>query len=142
MENPIIDEKVKTYLIACLVTGIDVNKEPDVLMAGLVDYMNSTERMFWAQGDEDGVIIHDKHDNPLMNVLYDGKRMKFTTFDSDEFEVFGAKKNIGFSMLNIIGFLGSWELDFQPSILGSEAHVVEHLKNDDVSNSNPEDWSL
>ena len=41
MTEPIIDNKVKSYLIACLVTGIDVESKPDVFMTELVDHMLS-----------------------------------------------------------------------------------------------------
>ena len=140
MTDNVIDEKVKTYLIACLVTGIDVENDPAILMAGLVDYMNSTERMFWAEGDEDGVIIHDKHNDPLVNVLYNGKQMKFTTYGDTEFEAFDKKKNIGFSILNIVGFLGSWNLDFEPSILKSKSYITTPLQTGDITS--PEDWAL
>ena len=138
----ILDEKAKAYLIACLVTGIDVIEEPSVLMADLVDHLNSTERMFWTQGDEDGVIVHDKNDIPLLYVMFDGKRMTFNAFDQDEFDAFGNNKMAGFALLNIIGFLQQKAYDFGPSILGTEAHVVEHLTTQKADDSNPEDWSL
>ena len=138
----IIDEKAKAYLVACLVTGIDVTESPSVLMTGLVDHLNSTERMFWTQGDEDGVIVHDKHDTPLLYVMFDGNRMKFNAFDQDEFDAFGNNTMIGFALLNIIGFLQENAYDFGPSILGTEAHVVEHLTTQKVDDSKPEDWAL
>ena len=54
--QPIIDEKTKSYLVACLVTGIDVtDAKASELMPDLVSHMNSTERIFWSQGDEDGI---------------------------------------------------------------------------------------
>ena len=138
----ILDEKAKAYLVACLVTGIDVVEAPSVLMTGLVDHLNSTERMFWTQGDEDGVIVHDKHDTPLLYVMFDGKRMTFNAFDQDEFDAFGNNKMIGFALLNIIGFLQENAYDFGPSILGTEAHVVEHLATQKADDTKPEDWAL
>ena len=136
----ILDEKTKSYLIACLITGIDVVENPEVLMNDLVDHLNSAERVFWAQGDEDGVIVHDKHDTPVMYIMYSGDRMTFNTFDQDEFLVLSTNKMLGFALLNIIGFLQSREYEFGPSILGSEAHVVAGVLPQ--SDTDPEDWSL
>jgi len=144
MDEPIIDEKVKTYLVACLVTGIDVEHKPDVFMAGLVEYMNKIERPYWTEGDEDGVIIHTKHDVPLMYIMYNGKRMTFKAFDGDEFSAFDSKKDIGYSLLNVIGYLNDLDLKFRPSILGSEAHVVSGMfvEEEEEVETKTEDWAL
>lgn len=138
----ILDEKTKAYLVACLVAGIDVKEIPSILMKGIVDHMNSTERFFWTQGDEDGIIVHDKNDIPLLNILYNGTRMTFTVFDQDEFDALGNNKGIGFALLNVIGYLQKNAYDFDPSILGSEAHVVESAANKQRKDNNPEDWAL
>jgi len=141
--QPIIDEKTKSYLVACLVTGIDVtDAKASELMPDLVSHMNSTERIFWSQGDEDGIIIHDKNDVPLLYVMYNGERMSFNAFEMDEFTAVESQKEIGFALLNIIGFLQSSGFEFGPSILGSESHVVAKLSKDTLPESNPEDWSL
>ncbi len=140
MKQPIIDEKVKAYLVACLVTGIDVESKPEVLMAELVDHMNSTERVFWTEGDEDGVIVHNKNDVPIMYITYNGHRMAFRSFDEDEFDSLGKHSEMGFALLNIVGFLQGKDLTFQPSIMGSERHVVEHIL--DATPATSEDWSL
>ena len=138
----VLDEKAKSYLIACLVTGIDVVEKPTVLMNGLVDHLNSTERVFWAQGDEDGVIVHDKNDIPILYVLYNGERITFNAFEQDEFSAFGPNKNIGFALLNVIGYLQDNAYDFGPSILGTEASVVSQMMNTTDKAEKPEDWSL
>ena len=138
----VLDEKAKSYLIACLVTGIDVVEKPAVLMNGLVDHLNSTERVFWTQGDEDGVIVHDKNDTPILYVLYNGERITFNAFEQDEFSAFGPNKSIGFDLLNIIGYLQDNAYDFGPSILGTEASVVSQMMNTTNKDEKPEDWSL
>lgn len=138
----VLDEKAKSYLIACLVTGIDVIEKPPILMNGLVDHLNSTERVFWAQGDEDGVIVHDKDDIPVLYLMFDGKRITFNAFEQDEFSAFGPNKMIGFALLNVIGFLQDNAYDFGPSILGTEASVVSQLMNTTNRDEKPEDWSL
>ena len=135
----VLDEKAKSYLIACLVTGIDVVEKPVVLMNALVDHLNSTERVFWAQGDEDGVIVHDKDDTPVLFVIYDGKRITLNAFEQDEFAAFGPNKMIGFALLNIIGFLQDNAYDFGPSILGTEASVVSQIMNTTNKDEKPED---
>ena len=142
MAKPIVDEKGKSYLIACLVTGIDVESKPDVFMTELVDHMNSTERHFWTEGDEDGVIVHNKHDVPVMYIMYNGKRMTFRAFDEDDFTSMINRSEMGYALLNVIGFLQDKQLDFQPSIMGSEKHVVAHLAQEQSTDTNPEDWSL
>lgn len=138
----VLDEKAKSYLIACLVTGIDVVEKPAVLMSGLVDHLNSTERVFWAQGDEDGVIVHDKNDIPVLYVIFNGERITFNAFEQDEFSAFGPNKMIGFALLNIIGYLQDNAYDFSPSILGTEASVVSQMMNTTNKDEKPEDWSL
>ena len=142
MTQPIVDEKVKSYLIACLVTGIDVESKPDVFMTELVDHMNSTERHFWTEGDEDGVIVHNKHDVPVMYIMYNGKRMTFRAFDEDDFTTMINRSEMGYALLNVIGFLQGKQLEFQPSIMGSEKHVVAHLAQGQSTDAKPEDWSL
>ena len=142
MTEPIIDNKVKSYLIACLVTGIDVESKPDVFMTELVDHMNSAERHFWTEGDEDGIIVHNKHDVPVMYIMYNGRRITFRAFEEDDYTAMINKSEMGYALLNVIGFLQSKDLKFQPSIMGSEKHVVEHLSQGHSSDPNPEDWSL
>lgn len=142
MTEPIIDSKVKSYLIACLVTGIDVESKPDVFMTELVDHMNSAERHFWTEGDEDGIIVHNKHDVPVMYIMYNGKRITFRAFEEDDYTAMINKSEMGYALLNVIGFLQSKDLDFQPSIMGSEKHVVEHLAQEHSTDTEPEDWAL
>ena len=138
--STVIDEKAKSYLVACLVTGIDITEQKDILMNGIVDHLNSTERLFWAQGDEDGIIIHDKNDIPILSVLFNGTRMTFNTFGEDKFQAYGPNKMIGFALLNIIGYFQENAYEFGPSILGSEAAVVARMTKD--TEQNPEDWAL
>lgn len=140
--EPTIDEKVKSYLVACLVTGIDVTEDKSVLMPDLVEHMNSTERIYWAQGDEDGIIVHDKKDIPLLYLMYTGERMTFRAFEQDEFAAIDSQKEIGLALLNIIGFLQAKGLEFGPSILGSESSVVKNIINNTQDNTDPEDWVL
>ena len=141
MTNDILDEKAKTYLIACLVTGIDITEDSATLMNGLVGHLNSTERVFWAEGDEDGVIVHDKNDVPILYLTYTGTRLKFNMFEKDEFLEIGTNKNLGYALLNIIGYFQDKGYEFGPSILGSEANVVAGMTNTN-DNTKPEDWSL
>ena len=141
--QPIIDKKIKSYLVACLVTGIDVtDAKASELMPDLVSHMNSTERIYWSQGDEDGIIIHDKNDVPLLYVMYNGNRMTFNAFDLDEFTAVESQKEIGYALLNIIGFLQSSGFEFGPSILGSESHVVAKLTEGTSTETKTEDWAL
>ena len=143
MEQNIIDEKLKAYLIACLVTGIDVVAEPDSFVSELVEHMNSTERVFYAQGDEDGIILHDKHDLPLMYMIYDGQKLSFRIFEEPEYTDLMSKQEIGLAMLNILGFLQENKFQFVPSILGSQQQVVPSFMNtDDTSDTKDEDWAL
>jgi len=142
MTEPIIDNKVKSYLIACLVTGIDVESKPDVFMAELVDHMNSTERHFWTEGDEDGIIVHNKHDVPVMYIMYNGKRLTFRAFEEDDYTAMVNKSEMGYALLNVVSFLISKDLEFQPSIMVSEKYVVERLSQEQSTDAKPEDWSL
>ena len=142
MTNDILDEKSKTYLIACLVTGIDIAEDSATLMNGLVGHLNSTERVFWAEGDEDGVIVHDKNDVPILYLAHNGTRLKFNMFEKDEFLEIGTNKNLGYALLNIIGYFQEKGYEFGPSILGSEAHVVAGITPDTGDTAKSEDWAL
>ena len=142
MSEKIINEQVKSYLIACLVTGIDVESKPDIFMTELVDHMNSTERHFWTEGDEDGVIVHNKHDVPVMYIQYNGRRMTFRAFEEDDYTAMINQSEMGYALLNVIGFLQGKDLTFQPSIMGSERHVIEHLTQEQPKDTKPEDWAL
>ena len=142
MAKDIIDEKTKSFLIACLVTGIDVESKPDIFMAELVEHMNSIERVYWAQGDQDGIILHNKYDEPIVNIMYSGERMTFKSFDFDEFTAYENQKEIGFALLNIIGYIQSKGLNFRHSILGSEAHTVNFEIDKKESDDKISDWAL
>ena len=41
MSDQIIDNYVKTYLIACLISGIHVEYDKEIFLSNLVDHMNS-----------------------------------------------------------------------------------------------------
>lgn len=125
MEDTLIDEKTKTYLIACLVTGIDINYDKPTFMNGLVDHMNKVERPYWTTGDEDGIIVHNKHEQPLLLISYDGARMIFRVFEEDEFTAMNTREDTALSVLNIIDYLRNLEVPFCPSILGSESKTVD-----------------
>ena len=133
----VIDENTRSYLVACLVAGIDVIEAPEILMGDIVKHLNGTERQFWAEGDEDGIVIHDKHDAPFMHLRYDGRTLKFGIFDIDEQSVFNANKMVGFALLNIIGYLQNDAYEFSPSIFNSN---MLHTEKED--NTDPEDWAL
>ena len=123
--DTLMDEKTKTYLIACLVTGIDISYDPRRMMTGLVDHMNKVERPYWTTGDEDGVIIHNENEQPLLLIRYDGERMLFSAFEEDEFTVMETRKETAYSVLNIIEYLRDLNVAFCPSILGSESKTVD-----------------
>ena len=106
-------------------------------MVGLVDHMNSVERHFWSQGDEDGIIVHDKKDIPLLHIMYTNNRMTFKIFEETDDYAELNKTEIGYALLNVIGYMQQEGFDFGPSILGSEAHVVGIN-----AGSNGEDWAL
>jgi len=133
-----IDENTKSYLVACLVAGIDVIEVPRILMNDIVGHLNRAERQFWAEGDEDGVVVHDNMDVPFMHLRYDGKTLKFGIFDLDEQSVFTSNKMVGFALLNIIGYLQNDAYEFSPSIFKSDVFTVDKKE----SNIDPEDWAL
>ena len=144
MEDTIIDKQTKTFLIACLVTGIDVEYDKGDFMTGLVGHMNSTERIYWTEGDEDGVIIHDKHDQPLLYIMYTGKRMIFRTFGEDEFTAMDSRANTTFAIVDVIDYMRTLDLEFCPSIMGSEATTVKSqmATSDDTTDTEPSDWAI
>ena len=138
MENRLINDNVKAYLVACLVSGIHVEADPHVFMTGLVDYMNSlTERVYWATGDEDGVILHDKLDMPILSLLYNGEILKFMVFETDEYLEAGMHKDAGLMLLNILGYIRQENLDCEPECARTEKTVVSPNHG-----ATTEDWAL
>ena len=139
MDNVIIDEKTKTYLMACMVTGVDVTYDKVEFMNDLVPYLNKSERLYWATGDEDGIIVSNKSGEPLLLINYTGTRLTFRVFEEDEMTHLETRKDTALLMLHIIGFMRELNLEFCPSILGSERLTAV---GDDNSDTNPQDWAM
>ena len=139
MTKAIIDETVKAYLVACLVSGIHVEADPHEFMTGLVNHMNGlTERLYWANGDEDGIIIHDKHDVPVLSLIYSDDVLKFGVFEQDAFLELGANRDAGLMLLNIIGYIRDEGLECEP-----ESHRIQRtIIPPSSSNETDGDWSL
>jgi len=136
----VIDPTVKSYLVACLVSGIHVEDDPHEFMTGLVDHMNGlVERLYWANGDEDGVIIHDKHDVPVLSLTYSNDVLKFAVFEQDSFLELGVNRDAGLMLLNIIGYIREKGLACEP-----ESHRVQRtiVPPPSSQSSSAEDWSL
>ena len=138
MTDSIIDENIKAYLIACLVSGIHVETESAEFMCGLVGYMNSLpERLYWAVGDEDGIILHDKLDNPVLSLLHDGSILKFSMLDNDEFLGSTIHREAGLMLLNILGYIRELGLDCEPECARRITTVISPQETEIA-----EDWSL
>jgi len=138
MKESIIDNNVKAYLVACLVSGIHVEADPHEFMTGLVSHMNGlTERLYWATGDEDGVILHDKRDTPVLSLIYDGATLKFAMFETDEYLEMGMHKDAGLMLLNILGYIREEGLECEP-----ESSRVFKTVVPPSSSGSPDDWSL
>ena len=140
MKETVIDDNVKAYLVACLVSGIHVEDDPHEFMTGLVDHMNGlVERVYWANGDEDGVIIHDKHDVPVLSLTYRSHTLRFAMFANDEFLDHDVNTNAGLMLLNILGFIRERGLDCEPEAFRVQQTIVPPSLS---SNKNTDDWSL
>jgi len=136
----VIDKTVKSYLVACLVSGIHVEDDPHEFMTGLVDHMNGLiERLYWANGDEDGVIIHDKNDVPVLSLTYSNNVLKFAVFEQDSFLELGINQDAGFMLLNIIGYIRDRGLVFEPESQRVQRTIVPPPSSTD---SSADDWSL
>ena len=142
MEEPVINDFVKSYLVACLVSGIHVVADPHFFMTGLVEHMNGlTDRVYWAQGDEDGIILHDKFDLPVLNLLYSDDVLKFTLFEQkDEYLEMTSNKDAGFMLLNILGFIRERGLECQPEAMRHMKTVVPPPFSKETNTQ--DDWSL
>lgn len=137
MKETIIDTNVKAYLVACLVSGIHVEADPHDFMTGLVSHMNGlSERIYWATGDEDGVILHDKLDTPILSLIYNGTTLKFMMFQTDEYLSEGIQKDAGLMLLNILGYIREEGLDCEPESARVFKSVVP------PSSKPSDDWSL
>jgi hypothetical protein len=139
MTNNIIDDNVKSFLIACLVGGIHVEDESRAFMIGLVEHMNNLEeRSYWTVGDEDGIIIHDKLDIPILSLTYKNHVLKFglvsdpnDPFDSD------LNRDVGYMLLNVLGYIQSLGLECEPEAFRVQRVTVQPNTEDDT-----DDWSL
>lgn len=135
--NEIIDDNVKAYLVACLVSGIHVEDNPNKFMTGLVEHMNELkDRIYWAIGDQDGVILHDKYDVPVMSLIYDGATLKFSVFEQDNFIDTGMQKDAGFMLLNILNYIRERNLACEPEVAYRAAKMHASAQTDQ------DDWSL
>lgn len=135
----VIDINVKAYLVACLVSGIHVEDDPHEFMSGLVDHMNGLEeRVYWANGDEDGVIIHDKHDVPVLSLTYTNQILKFALFANDEYLDHSVNTNAGLMLLNILGYIREKGLDCEPEAYRVQKTVIPPS----FSKNNTDEWSL
>ena len=141
MKEPIIDDFVKSYLIACLVSGIHVESDPHFFMTGLVTHMNGLkDRVYWATGDEDGVIVHDKFDAPVLSLTYNNNVLKFMLFEQDEYFQEGLGKDAGFMLLNILGYIRDEGLQCEPVAMKTMRTVVPPTSSDETTTQ--DDWSL
>lgn len=138
MKEPIINDFVKSYLVACLVSGIHVEADPHEFMTGLVDHMNGLkDRIYWAQGDEDGVILHDKFDIPILSLTYSENVLSFMMFEKDEYLELKVNRDAGLMLLNIIGYIRDSNLQCEPVAMRQAKVVVPP-----PSQQEQEDWSL
>ena len=143
MEKPVIDNFVKSYLIACLVSGIHVESDPHFFMTGLVTHMNGLkDRIYWATGDEDGVIIHDKFDAPVLSLIYKDDILKFMIFQHDEYPEQDLNRDAGLMLLNILGYIREEGLQCEPVAMRSMKTVVPPLSSQDNQDTDQNDWSL
>jgi hypothetical protein len=116
-----------------------VEDDPNEFMTGLVDHMNGlVERLYWANGDEDGVIIHDKRDVPVLSLTYTSHTLKFAVFEQDPYLELGINQDAGFMLLNILGYIRERGLECEPEAFRVQKTVVPPSS----SNNNPDDWSL
>lgn len=143
MEEPVINDFVKSYLVACLVSGIHVEADPHFFMTGLVDHMNGLkDRVYWAQGDEDGIILHDKFDLPVLSLVYSKNVIKFTMFEqNDEYLELTSNKDAGFMLLNILGYIREQGLECQPEAMRHMKTVVPPPSTQNETTTQ-DDWSL
>ena len=138
MKDTIINDNVKAYLVACLVSGIHVEADPHEFMTGLVSHMNGlTERLYWATGDEDGVILHDKLDIPILSLIYDGATLKFMMFETDDYLEMGMHKDAGLMLLNILGYIRETGLECEPECSRRVSTIIPPPSSDSL-----DDWSL
>lgn len=138
MTEPLINDNIKAYLVACLVSGIYVEDEPSTFMEGLVDHINSlTERVYWANGDEDGVILHDKFDVPVLSLIYSKNVLKFQIFETDEYLETGYNKDAGLMLLNILGYIQQKGLESQPECTRTQTTIIPPSSREAA-----DDWSL
>jgi|TARA_R110002153_G_C13010677_1_gene466243 hypothetical protein len=124
-----IDEYAKSYFVACMVLGIRIEYDSHDLMEGIVAYLNSTERFYYAIRDSDGIIIHNEKDEPTLLVRYKDSLMKFSAFDWKGEQ----PKDAGLMVINIVSYLQSLQIHFEPAINTYESNATQITQDD---------WSL
>jgi hypothetical protein len=118
-----------------------VEDDPNEFMTGLVDHMNGlVERLYWANGDEDGVIIHDKHDVPVLSLTYTNQTLKFALFEVDEVLESGINRDAGLMLLNILGYIRERDLDCEPEAFRVRKTVIPPSSSNKQIDA--DDWSL
>ena len=138
MKEKLINDNVKAYLVACLVSGIHVETDPHEFMSGLVSHINGlTERLYWATGDEDGVILHDKLDMPILSLIYNGTTLKFMLFETDDYLEMGMNKDVGLMLLNVLGYIKQEGLEHGPECIRKTHDETPTDTTDTI-----DDWSL
>lgn len=138
MKETVIDNNVKAYLVACLVSGIHVESDPHEFMTGLVSHINSlTDRLYWASGDADGVILENQDNTPILSLIYDGVTLKFMMFQDEEYLATGFQKDVGLMLLNVLAYIREEGLKCEP-----ESSRIYRTVVPPSSQESQEDWSL
>ncbi len=130
------DAKVKYFMINMLTKGVKISYQPEILMPGLADYINNCGRDWYALGDEDGVIIHNAYEEPLLICIYKNDVLSFNSPFSEQFDNIEYATDIKLMLLNIIGYLSSIDKKIASS------HDIPTVGEEITTVIQDDDWSI
>ena len=123
-------------MMAMLAHGVKIQHEPLDLMNGMIEYLNNAGRDWYATGDEDGVILHNKFEEPLLVCIYDGSILSFRSLAIEDISKPEYAFDIKTMLINIVGYITSISDSCNP--VGHSPIVGEEVTTD----VQDDDWSI
>ena len=84
--------------------------------------------------------MHDKFDNPILSLKYNEDILKFTVFSQDHFLEEEINTDVGFMLLNVIGYIREEGLECEPVAMRTMKNIVPPSSINQTASK--DDWSL
>ena len=131
------DPQIQYFMSRILAHGVIIKYDPHELMTGLAKHLNNCQYGWYVVGDEDGLIVHDKLDQPLLFCIYDGEILSFRSPLISQGDLDPEYANhIAKALLNIVGHITSITGTIKP--VGVTPDVGEEI----TTVVQDDDWSI